>query len=98
MAAGYDVTIGHYFCRDGNNNDHFVEFTFWGLNSWSRSKTINGYLVPVYDEDQDYDAARPIIYQGRNSRFTTGKLRGSLRLLSLGGDRELPDALRRPGH
>ena len=36
MAAGYDVTIGHYFCRDRNNNDHFVEFTFWGLNSWSR--------------------------------------------------------------
>ena len=56
MAAGYDVTIGHYFCRDGNNNDHFVEFTFWGLNSWSQLKTTHGYLVPIYDEDQTYDA------------------------------------------
>ena len=57
IAAGYDVTIGHYFCRDRNNNDHFVEFTFWGLNSWSRLKSITGYLVPIYDEDQAYDAS-----------------------------------------
>ena len=42
VAAGYDVTIGHYFCRDSNNNDHFVEFTFWGLNSWSEIKTLKG--------------------------------------------------------
>ena len=54
VAPGYDMTIGHYFCRDRNNNDHFVEFSFWGLNSWSDSKTINGVLVPTYDETVAY--------------------------------------------
>ncbi len=48
------MTIGHYFCRDRNNNDHFVEFSFWGLNSWSTSKSINGQLVPTYDESVRY--------------------------------------------
>ena len=57
VAAGYDMTIGHYFCRDRNNNDHFVEFTFWGLNSWSHSKTVDGYLVPVYNENQPIHAS-----------------------------------------
>jgi hypothetical protein len=57
VAAGYNATIGHHFCRDRNNNDHFVEFTFWGLNSWSTSKTFAGYLVPVYDEDTTYTEA-----------------------------------------
>ena len=56
-AAGYDVTLGHYFCRDKNNNDHFVEFTFWGLNSWSGATTLRGNLVPVYDETVTYDQA-----------------------------------------
>lgn len=54
VAAGYDMTIGHYVCRDRNNNDHFVEFGFWGLNSWSSQKTVAGYLVPLYKVDKDY--------------------------------------------
>jgi hypothetical protein len=58
IAPGYDMTIGHYFCRDKNNNDHFVEFSFWGLNSWSTSRTIDGYLVPIYDEDEVYTTAQ----------------------------------------
>jgi len=72
VSAGYSATIGHYFCRDRNNNDHFVEFTFWGLNSWSASKTAAGYLVPVYDESITY-VSYPY------SPTTTGETRGSLR-------------------
>jgi hypothetical protein len=51
IAPGYDMTIGHYLFRDRNNNDHFMEFSFWGLNSWSASRVIDGYKIPVYDED-----------------------------------------------
>jgi hypothetical protein len=28
------LMIGHYFARDIFNNDHFVELSFWGFNSW----------------------------------------------------------------
>ncbi len=56
VAADYAFTVGHYFCRDKNNNDHFVELTFWGLNSWSNQKNLSGYLVPVYDEDTTYSS------------------------------------------
>ena len=38
IAPGYELTVGHYFCRDSNNNDHFLEFTFWSLNSWADSE------------------------------------------------------------
>jgi hypothetical protein len=58
VAAGYEGTIGHYFCRDRNNFDHFVEFTFWGLNSWSRSASTPGYLVPIYNETSQYSQAQ----------------------------------------
>jgi hypothetical protein len=54
VAPSYDMTIGHYFCRDKNGNDHFMEFTFWGLSSWSTTRTIDGYLVPIYDQTQVY--------------------------------------------
>lgn len=40
IAAGYDTTIGHYLGRDSDNRDHFVEFTFWGLNSWFQSHSV----------------------------------------------------------
>ena len=75
------MTIGHYFCRDENNNDHFVEFTFWGLNSWSDSKTINGFLVPIYDETYPYTQDQVNrINPGRSCRHTSAnESYGSLR-------------------
>lgn len=80
VAAGYDVTIGHYFCRDRNNNDHFVEFSFWGLNSWSQLKTATGYQVPIYAEDEGYDAATAgLINSGEAMPEASGEFRGSLR-------------------
>ncbi|MCE5303414.1 MAG: hypothetical protein LLF97_09940 [Planctomycetaceae bacterium] len=72
VAPGYNATIGHYFCRDRNNNDHFVELTFWGLNSWSASRTVGGYLTPWYDESVEYST---VVL----SPTTTDKTFGSLR-------------------
>ena len=34
VAAGFEGTAGHYLGRDDQNRNHFLEFTFWGLNSW----------------------------------------------------------------
>ena len=81
VAANYAFTVGHYFCRDKNNNDHFVELTFWGLNSWSNEKSLNGYLVPVYDQNTTYstDVATAInngtIIPDTESDFFVGSLR-----------------------
>jgi hypothetical protein len=93
-APGYNVTIGHYFCRDRNNNDHFVEFTFWGLNSWSFSREINGYLVPVYDTTQAYSPADPqIMFAGQLFPVQSGQFQGSLRTLyPLAGTSDFPGA------
>ncbi len=45
ISAAYGLTIGHHFARDTRNNDHFVEFSFWGLNDWSDSATVYGHRM-----------------------------------------------------
>jgi hypothetical protein len=42
VSLAYATTFGHYFARDTLNRDHFVEFSFWGLNNWKDSATVNG--------------------------------------------------------
>lgn len=42
ISATYGMTIGHHFARDTHNNDHFVEFSFWGMNNWTDSATVHG--------------------------------------------------------
>ncbi len=80
VAPGYEVTIGHYFCRDTNNNDHFIEFTFWGLNSWSFSKYLNGYMVPIYDTGIPYTPLAPqTMFAGQQVPIQSGQFEGSLR-------------------
>jgi hypothetical protein len=94
VAPGYDMTIGHYFCRDKNNNDHFVEFTFWGLNSWSKSRTLGGYLVPLCDQTVTYPQAAAIqINLAELVPIATGQFQGSLRTnFPLAGSSEFPAA------
>ncbi|MBN1588957.1 MAG: BBP7 family outer membrane beta-barrel protein [Pirellulales bacterium] len=40
-AAGYEITIGRYLGRDSENRDHFIEFTYYGLNNWEQSCAIH---------------------------------------------------------
>lgn len=40
VSGAYAATVGHYFARDKFNRDHFVEFSFWGLNGYKDSATI----------------------------------------------------------
>lgn len=41
IAAGYYTTVGHYLGRDTDNRDHFVEFTYWGMNTWLARRQVN---------------------------------------------------------
>ena len=34
-------TIGHYLGHDSNNRDEFIEFTYWGLDRWQGTATMN---------------------------------------------------------
>ncbi len=42
VAAGYLGTLGRYLGRDSENRDHFLEFTYWGLNDWIESFAVTG--------------------------------------------------------
>ena len=37
---GYYATISHYVCRDCGGHDDYLEFTYWGFNSWNASATF----------------------------------------------------------
>ena len=45
IAAGYYATVGHYLGRDAENRDHFVEFGYWGMNSWHERQEVVGRRV-----------------------------------------------------
>ena len=45
IAAGYEGTIGRYLGRDTENRDHFVEFTYFGMNEWTASKPVTGARI-----------------------------------------------------
>jgi len=40
-AAGYEITIGRYLGRDSDNRDHYLEFTYYGLNHWEQEAAIH---------------------------------------------------------
>ncbi|MGW8257410.1 MAG: BBP7 family outer membrane beta-barrel protein [Thermoguttaceae bacterium] len=41
-AAGYNGTVGRYLGLDSMNRDDFLEFTYWGMNTWHDSVNITG--------------------------------------------------------
>lgn len=40
VTAGYDVTFGHHLGRDEQNRDHFVEFSYYGGNTWDQASSL----------------------------------------------------------
>ncbi len=42
VAPGYYTTIGRYLGRDSQGRDDFLEFTYWGMNTWIDSNFVNG--------------------------------------------------------
>ncbi len=41
ISPGMQGTIGHYLGHDSNNRDEFIEFTYWGLDRWQGTATMN---------------------------------------------------------
>jgi hypothetical protein len=42
IAPGYYATVGRYLGRDSQGRDDFLEFTYWGMNTWVDSNFVNG--------------------------------------------------------
>jgi len=70
-AAGYAATIGRYLGRDTENRDQFVEFTYWGLNTWTESRTINGTNLQ-YDYVDESQVAHTVLAGSLFSPFDDG--------------------------
>jgi hypothetical protein len=69
VSLAYAMTVGHYFARDTLNRDHFVEFSFWGLNGWKDRAQINGDRV----SNTSFDPAFPLVVHGSlYSKFFLG--------------------------
>jgi hypothetical protein len=45
VAAGYNATIGMYLGRDSMDRDDFLEFSYWGMNTWVDSALVQGQRV-----------------------------------------------------
>jgi hypothetical protein len=71
VAAGYAATVGRYLGRDTDNRDHFIEFTFWGLNEWWEDTAVNGTEVEYTD-----DAGAPFFAGSLYSQFDWSEVGG----------------------
>jgi hypothetical protein len=76
FAPAYNMTIGHYFARDVLNRDHFVEFTFWGLDSFRDEASINATVRTVllgspFPTMQSGSLVSPYTFQPDLNRLTT---------------------------
>jgi hypothetical protein len=48
IAPGYSATIGRYLGRDSMNRDDFLEFSYWGMNTWTESHFFDSGLRNQY--------------------------------------------------
>jgi hypothetical protein len=45
VAPGYSVMLGRYLGRDSQGRDDFLEFSYWGMNTWNDSNFFMGSRV-----------------------------------------------------
>ena len=45
ISGAWGMTIGHYFARDTDNRDNFLEFSFWGMNNWTDEAAVYGHTL-----------------------------------------------------
>ena len=64
ISGVWGMTLGHYFARDTQNRDHFVEFTFWGLNNWTDEASYDGGRVAVYNSSSQKTGEHGNLYSG----------------------------------
>ncbi|MFZ1932506.1 MAG: hypothetical protein WCB27_03950 [Thermoguttaceae bacterium] len=64
ISAIWGMTLGHYFARDTENRDHFIEFTFWGLNNWRDEASANGHRVSILNSTGEKTSEQGDLYSG----------------------------------
>jgi hypothetical protein len=64
ISAVWDMTFGHRFARDTMNRDHFIEFTFWGLNNWHDEAVANGHRFSVLNSSGEKTSEHGDLYSG----------------------------------
>jgi hypothetical protein len=47
ISGAWGMTFGQRFARDTMNRDHYIEFSFWGLNNWRDEANENGQRTVV---------------------------------------------------
>ncbi len=62
VAAGYYATVAHYLGRDTSNRDQFVEFGYWGMNTWDAFREANGVLLRVTSGSETWDTGSLMSY------------------------------------
>jgi hypothetical protein len=50
------LTLTRFLGRDGESRDHFLDFSFEGLQSYSAGVTVHGSIIPFYDTDPQIQA------------------------------------------
>jgi hypothetical protein len=64
ISAIWGMTFGHYFARDTLNRDHFIEFTFWGLNNWRDEASFNGQRLSILNSAGEKTSEQGSLYSG----------------------------------
>jgi hypothetical protein len=62
VAPGYYATVGRYLGRDSQDRDDFLEFTYWGMNTWSESFDVavdrEAISIPLGQQTASFTAGR----------------------------------------
>jgi len=64
ISGAWGMTLGHYFARDTQNRDHFIEFSFWGLNNWHDEASFNGHRISVLNSAGQKTSEQGDLYSG----------------------------------
>ena len=64
ISGVWGMTFGHYFARDTQNRDHFIEFSFWGLNNWTDQASYGGRRMAVRESSGPKDGEHGDLYSG----------------------------------
>ena len=64
ISGVWGMSVGHYFARDTQNRDHFVEFSFWGGNNWTDRASFGGQRTSVFNSATTTHPAQKISEHG----------------------------------
>ena len=71
IAPGYQGTIGRYLGRDSSNRDDFLQFTYWGMNTWNDSQTYTNTSAASQVFASSTTATYSPLYSGFASTVTS---------------------------